>query len=244
MMLTTLQQETFWHKGKKWTRLPESHYETWVMGVDLGKQNDFTAISAIQHTREPIPDEWEHNERTGTIRQKVVECFAVRGLQRLPLGMDYTEQGERIRQLLLAPPIRGEADLVIDEAGIGAPVCDQVVAHGRLNPVRVNLTGTSTEVARLGHRRYSVPKILLVSNLDARLSTRELVFADDLPERDALKDELVNFQRHVTATGRATFEGRSSKHDDIVLSIGFALWWCIEKRKINKGRVGSVVGLF
>jgi hypothetical protein len=230
------------HNGKQVTRVPEPQYECWVVGIDLGKQNDYTAIAAIQHTREPIPDEWEHNERTGLLRQRVQETFAVRGLTRLPLGMDYTEQGARIRQLLLAPPLSGRADLVIDEAGIGAPVCDQVVAHGRLNPVRVHLTGTSVEVARLGYRRYSVPKILVVSHLDARLSTRELIFADDLPERDALKDEMTNFQRHVTATGRSTFEGRSSKHDDIVLAIGFALWWCVEKRKLNKGRVSPLRG--
>lgn len=239
----TMLQETFVHRGVRWERWTEPAYEQWVMGVDLGQRQDHTAVSAIQHIRTPI-DDWDTNERTHKIRQKVIQRFAVRGLQQLPLGTDYTVQGERIRRLMLGPPIGGNADLVIDEAGVGAPVCDQVIAHGQLNPVRVTLTGTSSEVGRLGYRRFSVPKILLVSHLDAALNSRELQFADDIPERDAMKSELANFQRHVTAAGRATFEARGSKHDDIVLSVGFALWWAIEKRKINRGLVGSVKGLY
>ena len=100
-MVTTLPSETFMRKGKRWTRLPEQPYECWVMGVDLGQRQDYTAVSAIQHTREPL-DEWDVDERTGLIRQRVVERFAVRGLQRLTLGTDYTVQAERIRALCLA----------------------------------------------------------------------------------------------------------------------------------------------
>ena len=212
------------------------------MGLDLGQRVDHSAISAIQHVREPL-DDWDADERTGTIRQKVIQRFAVRGLRRLPLGMDYTAQAERVRALLLAPPINGRADLVMDDTGVGAPVGDIVVKHGRLRPVRVVVTA-GAEVTQQEHRKYSVPKIVLVSHLDARLHTGELVFADDLSEREAIKDELANFQRHVTAAGRATFEARSSKHDDIVLSVGLAMWWCLEKRQINRGSVGPLLGLY
>jgi hypothetical protein len=211
------------------------------MGCDLGQRNDHTVVSAIEHTRCPL-DDWHVDENKATIRQKFEQRFAVRGLQRLPLGMDYTVQGARIRELLLASPICGRADLVIDDAGVGAPVCDQVIRHGQLNPVRVTLSGTSSEVNRLGHRRYSVPKILLVSHLDAALGAGELVFADDLALKEVTQDELTNFQRHITAAGRATFEARSGKHDDIVLSVGFALWWCISMHRLNFGRTSTVIG--
>lgn len=110
--------------------------------------------------------------------------------------------------------------------------------------MRVTLSGTATEVIRHGHRKFTVPKLILVSHLDARLNNGELIFAEGLSESEVAKDELANFQRHVTAAGRSTFEARGSKHDDIVLSIGFALWWCIEKRRINRGSVGAVRGLY
>ena len=152
-------------------------------------------------------------------------------------------QAECIRALLLGPPINERADLVLDQTGVGAPVADIVAKHGRLRPVRVVITAGS-ETVQQEYRRYAVPKIVLVSHLDARLHTGELVFADDLSEREAIKGELANFQRHVTAAGRATFEARSSKHDDIVLSVGLALWWALEKRQINRGSVGAVIGLY
>jgi hypothetical protein len=230
--------ERFMHKGRNWTRYFEPPYQQWVVGCDLGKRVDYTALNAMQHTREPL-DDWEVDEVQATTRQKVVQRFAVRGLQRLPLGMDYTIQGERIRELLLAPPLRGDADLVIDDSSIGEPVCDQLVAHGRLNPVRVTLHGMSNEVIRKGYRRFSVPKMQVISHLDARLGSGELVFADDLDLKEVASDELTNFQRHITAAGRSTFEARSGKHDDIVLSIGFALWWAVERRRhqIHTGRL-------
>ena len=82
-MVVALPEETFWHRGKRWHRIPEQAYQRFVMGVDLGQSQDYTAVSAIQHTREPL-DEWDVDERTGLIRQRVVERFAVRGLYGLP----------------------------------------------------------------------------------------------------------------------------------------------------------------
>ena len=229
------------YKGERVMRVPEKHYEQWIVGVDLGQRQDYTAVSAIQHTRTPIPDQWQHDKRTGKLRQKVEERFAVRGLRRLPLNMDYTDQAVRIRQLMIDPPLREQADLVMDDTGVGGPVGDLVAAHGQLRAVRVTITA-GAEPMRLAHRKYSVPKLTLVSTLDARLNAGELVFAEDLPEREALKDELANFQRHVTAAGRSTFEARSNKHDDIVLSIALALWWCTERRK-HRIVVGPLRGL-
>lgn len=55
--MTMLPSETFWHQGKRWERLPERPYEHWVMGLDLGQRVDHSAISAIQHVREPL-DDW------------------------------------------------------------------------------------------------------------------------------------------------------------------------------------------
>jgi len=236
--------ERFLHKGRWWTRYTDQPYDCWVMAADLGKRVDFTAITAIEHTRTPLADQWDVDEVKAVTRQKVEERFAVRGLQRLPLNMDYTIQAERIRALLLGPPINGQADLVVDDAGVGAPVADQMITHGKLNPVRVTLTGTGLEVRRHAYRKYTVPKLTLVSHLDAHLNSGELIFAEDLALREVAVDELSNFQRHVTAAGRSTFEARSGAHDDIVLSAGFGLWWAVEKRRINRGRVSSVRGLY
>jgi hypothetical protein len=238
-----MKTERFKYKGKMYTRYIEEPYSSWIVGVDLGQRVDYTAVSVIEHVRTPT-DEWDVNEAACTSKQKVEERFTVRGLQRLSLGLDYPDQAARIAELLSRPPLRGFADMVIDDTGVGAPVADEFERRWSAKPVRVTLTGTSLEVNKLGPRKYTVPKLQLVSHLDARLNNGELIFAENLADSEALRDELANFQQHLSATGRPTFEARASKHDDIVLSIGLALWWTIEKRKRNRFHVGPVLGLY
>jgi len=85
--MTSLHSEVFWHKGQRIERITAHPYDAWVVSVDLGQRNDYTAVAAMHHTRVPV-DDWDFNENSGELRQKVLERFAVRGLQRLPLGTD------------------------------------------------------------------------------------------------------------------------------------------------------------
>ena len=70
-----------------------------------------------------------------------------------------------------------------------------------------------------------VPKSTIVSCIDARLNTGELRFAKALMEAEALKDELANFHRHVSQTGKLLFEHRSGRHDDLIFACAIGLWW-------------------
>jgi hypothetical protein len=70
-----------------------------------------------------------------------------------------------------------------------------------------------------------------VSAIDAKLNTGELVFAKDLSDQEALRNELQNFQRSVTTAGRSLFEHRANEHDDLVFAIGVALFWTQQQQK-------------
>jgi hypothetical protein len=70
-----------------------------------------------------------------------------------------------------------------------------------------------------------VPKSIIVSCIDAKLNTGELRFAKQLLEAEALKDELANFHRHVSQTGKLLFEHRSGRHDDLIFSVAIGVWW-------------------
>ena len=72
---------------------------------------------------------------------------------------------------------------------------------------------------------------LLISGLDARLLSGELRFAAALGEAHALAEELKDFRRHLTSAGRASYQARVGKHDDLVLAVAIALWWAIERRR-------------
>ena len=64
----------------------------------------------------------------------------------------------------------------------------------------------------------------LIGGVDAGLHTGELKFADKLTEADAMKVEFLNFNRSLSAAGRATYQARSGQHDDLVLSVAIAVW--------------------
>jgi hypothetical protein len=233
-----LSQELFDYRGEEWRRIPEHQVDQFVVGCDLGQSQDSTAICVMHHTRRPL-DEWKPDERRQVISQRVEERFDVRYLQRIPLQTPYPRQVAIVQELLGRAPLFGEALLAIDQTGCGAPVGDIFEASG-LEPLRI--TFTAGHEAQGKRRKWGVPKSVIVSGLDAKLNTGELRFAKDLLEADALKEEMQNFQRHVSQTGRLLFEHRTGKHDDLVFSVGISLWAALHSRR---GRivVGSVRGL-
>jgi predicted RNase H-like nuclease len=88
-----------------------------------------------------------------------------------------------------------------------------------------------------------VAKSLLISGVDARLHSGELRFAAELGEAHTLAEEMKDFRRHVGAAGRATYQARTGRHDDLVLAVAIALWWATERRK-HRVIVGPVLGLY
>jgi hypothetical protein len=115
------------------------------------------------------------------------------------------------------------ATLVIDETGVGRAVGD-IFSDAGLQPIRISITAGS-EVSPVGADRWHVAKQVLVSNLDALLHTGKLRFASALSEASAMRDELCEFRRHVSEAGRATYQARAGRHDDLVLSVAIAAWW-------------------
>ena len=203
--------------------------EAFALAADLGQSNDPTAICVMQHIK-----------RTKmTWRGAIVDTadeFYVRYLQRLPLGMSYVQQVREISQLLRRPPLDKGCELIIDETGVGRPVGDLFTLL-KVNPIRVVITGGENQSTRASSR-WHVPKGLLISALDARLHTQELKIAPDLAEASALREELRDFRRHISAAGRYSYDARVGKHDDLVLAVALALWNFIGRPKAPSAVVG------
>lgn len=209
-------------RGRTWRSIPATAAERYVLAADIGQSVDPSALAVIHHHRTPL-DTWTVKEgpRQGTTKQDVAERFDVVHLERL-LGVPYPEQVGYIADVLNRPPLRGTAELVIDQTGVGAPVGDLFEAAG-LAPVRITITA-GAEPMQHGHNRWSVPKAMLVSIVDAKLHCGELRFAEALTDAGALREELRDFRRMVTAAGRATFSARVGAHDDLVLAVALATW--------------------
>jgi hypothetical protein len=208
--------------------LPRS--SRFVISCDLGQSMDPTAIAVLEKKTGVIDFRSEHDRHCNIAGppQKPAERIEVRHLERLPLGMTYPNIVAHVGSLLARAPLCGDeeqkpAELAIDETGVGRAVGDIFIESG-LKPVRVTITA-GNEVIPQGGNRWNVAKSALVSRLDALLHTGELKFAAELAESEAMKNELKDFRRKLSETGRAAFAARTGRHDDLVLSVAIGAWW-------------------
>jgi hypothetical protein len=185
----------------------------YVLSADLGQSTDPTAICVIEHTH--AFREWARGGR-----DQFEDAFAVRHLQRLPLGMPYPDQVAEIARLAARPPLAG-CEVIFDQTGVGAAVCD-IADDAGLRPTRLVITAGIEQ--SFSHGAWHIAKASLISILDARLHLGELRFAAELLEAGAMKEELKDFKRKVSASGRFQYEARATRHDDLVLAVSIALW--------------------
>jgi hypothetical protein len=214
------------------------HDETskWVVAVDLGQSADPTAVAVLQHTKGVL--DYDGNAYTRHIRgDKTTDAERIdcRHLERLPLGTSYPSVVAHVRDLLARPPLCGPygvfkrerenrpAQLVIDSTGVGKAVADIFTEHG-LPHIDVTITA-GLEVTQPFRDRWHVSKSILISTVDALLHVGELRFAAALTEAGAMRDELLDFRRHLSSAGHATYQARTGKHDDLVLAVAIGCWW-------------------
>jgi hypothetical protein len=180
--------------------------QRFFIGVDPGQSIDPTAIAAVRVDRsQPRP---------------VFQCGH---LERLPLNTPYPGVIWRVSDLQARlSPLGAHAQVILDLTGVGRAVGDLFVDRG-IYPTNVTITAGHEEV-KTGPGHYSVPKLQLVSRVQALLHDGRLLIQKDLPDTPALVSELQEFRATVTDSGRWTFGARSGAHDDLVLALALACW--------------------
>ena len=205
-----------------WRSVPARACDQWIVSVDLGQSTDPSAVCVCHHTV-TVREIWKPIFERRVWRQEFVTRYDVLHLERLPLGMPYPEQVSYVGNILARPPLdKLSPILVIDETGIGRP-CGDIFDRAGLRPERVTITA-GLETTQHEIRSWHVPKSVLISGLDAALHLGELRIAAKLHDATALGEELKDFQRSVSAAGRATYAARTGKHDDLVLAIAIGIW--------------------
>jgi hypothetical protein len=156
------------HPDGTYRRVHARTVDLFVVGVDLGQSQDWTAIAVVQHSTRTLPTWTPHKARygdgTGRLVQDMETFFDLRALERIPLGTPYPQQIERVEEIMSRPRLRG-SDIIIDGTGVGSAVCD-LFDQGPLRPIRVVITGGHGAVCTR-RDRWSVPKVDIVSALDA-----------------------------------------------------------------------------
>lgn len=199
-----------------------------LIGFDLGQVSDPTALAILKRT--PLAgDDGQPLKDAGN--KKVVCRFDLVHLIRYPLGTSYPALVLKVVELLRDPRVQapGRPRLAIDATGVGRPVVDLFLdARPDAEVCPITITGGTQVVKEPWNRTHSVsfkvPKVELVSTVQAGLQTGRLKVAPGLELADTLKAELVGFQVKVSAAGHESFNGRSGIHDDLVLSVALAMW--------------------
>jgi hypothetical protein len=191
-----------------------------AVGLDLGQAQDFSALVVVEY--EDTADE---------------PVYQVGHIHRWALGTPYTQVVRDVEALLLRSPLCWRVPLVakpegwrqpalvVDKTGVGNAVLelfDRETLKADLHPALIT-SGHSSRRDESG--TWHVAKVQLVSVLQAMLQSGRLKIDANLELAGTLAEELKRFKVKVTAAGHETFEAwRERDHDDIVLSLGLALF--------------------
>jgi hypothetical protein len=181
----------------------------YFLGLDLGQTQDFTAMAVL--------------ERRAVAVAGGKPEYALRHLQRFPLGTAYTAIVPAVAALRRNEPLR-QAPLVVDQTGVGRAVVD-MLRQTASGVIAVTITG-GRAVTRAEDGSYHVPKNELITALQVVMQGRRLQIARSLPDAATLVRELQQFQVKITAAANETFGAwRNGQHDDLVLAVALACWW-------------------
>jgi hypothetical protein len=199
--------------------------EGYVLGVDLGQANDFTALCVLEKHRDSTTEVQQKGFEPPTSVTTTRNVFHLRHLQRLKLGTSYVDVCSIVGTMLKAlPPAKLAPALVVDSTGTGRPVVDMMVKAG-LRPIAVSITAGHDE-NRVSSSEFRIPKRNLVSILAVLLQSGRLKVAPDLSEAEVFVAELSNFKVKISTSGHDSYSAwRESIHDDLVLSVALAAWF-------------------
>jgi hypothetical protein len=175
----------------------------YFIGLDLGQAADYSALACIEKTEQQ---------------------YALRHLERYPIGTPYPSVVSQVRALISKPPLAG-CTLVPDATGVGRAVVDLLLEANlaaRIVPVTITSGHKPTSDGRGG---VHVPKKDLVAVVKAALQKQCLQVSASLPLAQTLVRELQTFTVQLTEAGNETFGAANDRaHDDLVLAISLALW--------------------
>ncbi len=196
-----------------------------VLGLDLGKSQDFTALAVDEliECERVVLEKIAFAPVFSEASRKRVMRHRIRNLHRYARGTSYPEIGRNVASVLRQlPAMKRDPELVVDRTGVGAPVVDGL-REMDLKPIAIGITG-GTQTTGSGDD-LNVPKLLLASTVDACLAEDRLAITDQADASDALKAELAGFHAKVRPTGSVALEAwREGVHDDLVLALALAVW--------------------
>ncbi|WFU21922.1 hypothetical protein QA649_27950 [Bradyrhizobium sp. CB1717] len=198
--------------------IPAREIDRWVLSVDLGKLSDNSAASLINHVVTGT-GQWLDDVKKQRSREKELIVYRVLDLYKIPLKTPYATVARETREALkrIENTLGVKPRVVVDSTGVGNAALEFFDAE-MLYPHRITITG-GNELIKTDGRSWSVPKTLLVEHYEALVDARQVHVIGDTDAAKAFRDEVKNFERQLTSTGRPTWNAAQSHHDDLLLSV-------------------------
>ena len=182
--------------------------QRFVLGVDLGQAHDYTALVVLERAENELH---------------------VRHVERLPLGMSYPNQVERVAALVNSPQLALDVLVAVDSTGVGRAVVD--LLRAALVPLKMPLTAitiTGGATASRTGSRWTIPKRDLIASAQIALQTRQLKIAS----AQLLADELAAYRVTISNEGHDSYSnGREAANDDLVLALAIATYVATRPKK-------------
>jgi hypothetical protein len=179
-----------------------------ILGLDLGRPHEFTALAAVQDSG------LDGQGRT---------IWALPLLTRWPLGTAYPEIVTAVKRNAekLPRPI-----LVVDATGVGEAIVDLFRQAALPVEELVSVTVTAgQESHKAAWDRWSCPRKDLAGAVQSVLQGRRLRIAKGLREAATLTRELAAFRMKPPSGGEETLDAwRERDQDDLVLAVALAVW--------------------
>lgn len=183
--------------------------QRYVLGLDLGQQNDYSVLSIFNV-------KFDGDNRP---------LYELPYMKRFSLKTSYVDIVDEVIAIITKYNLLLNYSLIVDYTGVGRPVVD-LFRQKHLNPVALSITG-GARTNWVTNVEVNVPKKDIVTYLQLVLQNNRIALAHDLPLLRTLTQEFLSFQlkiRDNTTSVTSSYGGAYGVNDDIVMSMGIAIW--------------------
>ena len=198
----------------------DKHFVSYVIGLDPGRVRDYSGLVIIEPRF--VGD---------------VGHYLVRAVARYRLGIPYANiisKTKRVYDKLRDETIKKdtqkfECSIVADATGVGAPLVDALRDKMPYADI-ISAIFTGGYEARFDGDMLYLPKNVAVSTLLACFESGRIHISEKLQLRDALFDELQNYELRVTDEGAERFDHKSSGFSDLLSALMLAVFYSERRR--------------
>lgn len=201
-------------------------WSRWVIAADLGQASDPTAIVAIE-------DQCLQHRKNSQAHKLGPRTHTVRWADRFT-GASYVDVVNHLATLITKKEFVERTQLVTDGSSLGRVVSDM------LDDEKAEHTAIQITAGQQWKRRgkyVNAGKTFLLENLAVLFQTGELKFANDLPLKDQIVEELSSFELKTTTAGNTIISGGgASHHGDLGVALALASF---ATTHLHRGFVGQ-----